>query len=65
VYEGSSGGPIVENNKVVGIIVNQGIDNEGKTAKNNMLEFAYAIKGKYIIELLHKQIEKDKRSSLK
>lgn len=53
VYPGNSGGPLVEKNKLVGIISGQAI------VENNRIPFASVVKAKYIKDLLMIQEQKD------
>lgn len=72
IYPGNSGGPIIENNKLVGIASEQaGIPelgdliiqskNIGKTEVNHRIPFGKIIKSKYVFELLQIQEESDKK----
>jgi V8-like Glu-specific endopeptidase len=71
IYPGNSGGPIIENNKLVGIVsaqstISEQIMSGGQVVplvSRQRIPFAKIIKSKYIYELLQRQIEKDKAFS--
>jgi len=73
IYPGNSGGPVIENNKLVGIVSAQSVINEPVTVNDKgvtvfvkqRIPFAKIIKAKYIFDLLNIQIEKDKQNNLK
>ena len=54
VYPGNSGGPVIENGKLVGIVSMQPIISD-----TGRIPFACVIKAKYIKDLLKIQIQKD------
>lgn len=71
IYPGNSGGPVIHNGKLIGIVSSQpGIPSETIINKNTGIEepylaitrvpFAKVIKSRYIYDLLQTQIEKDK-----
>lgn len=68
IYPGNSGGPIVENNKLVGIVTAQSFINEEISANEQLLSvigkqkmpFIKIVRAKHIFELLNIQIKKDK-----
>lgn len=62
IYPGNSGGPIIENNKLVGIVSAQAvipIESNDQMGLSTRIPFGKIIKAKYIKELLVRQIEKD------
>lgn len=53
VSEGNSGGPVIENGKLVGIVYSRGYD------ETKEFIFSKAVKAKYILNLLKEQIKKN------
>lgn len=73
IYPGNSGGPIIEDGKLVGIVsaqssiwteemVNRENGDRYPLMARTRIPFAQVIKSKYIFDLLQKQIEKDSKS---
>lgn len=66
IYPGNSGGPVIENNRLVGIVSAQptipieGMDVSQATTR---IPFAKVTKAKHIIPLLDEQIKKDKEAT--
>lgn len=57
VYHGNSGGPIIEDNKIVGIVSQTGVEmDEDELIR---LPFAKAIKMKYVNKIIFQQVKKD------
>jgi len=54
IYPGNSGGPVIKNNKLIGIISGQA------QYDGQRVPFAYVIKIKHLFPLLEEQIKKDK-----
>ena len=67
IYPGNSGGPVVEDNRLVGIISTQAIENDAVPGAMTPIPipFAKVIKAEYLIPLLDKQIEKDKDGDIR
>jgi len=60
IYPGNSGGPIIENNKLVGIVSQQAsIPIDGMSTANVRIPFGKIIKAKYLLELIKIQEQKD------
>ncbi len=59
VYRGNSGCPVIEDDKIVGIVTHDAVIEEKNTLNN--VPFAKATKAKYIIEMLEEQMKKDER----
>lgn len=55
IFKGNSGGPVIENGKLVGIMYTRGYTDEGE------FTFSKAVKAKYIVNLLEEQVEKNLR----
>ncbi|MEA2045222.1 MAG: serine protease [Euryarchaeota archaeon] len=65
IFPGNSGGPVIENGKLVGIVSKQPvIAAEGQAQIGIRVPFAKITKSKYISELLERQIEKDNASNM-
>ena len=63
IYPGNSGGPVIEDNKLVGIVSAQAvipIESKDKLELTTRIPFGKITKAKYIKELLITQIDKDK-----
>jgi hypothetical protein len=58
IYPGNSGGPVIENESLVGVVVQQAVLRE-PNGQPQRVPFCKAIKCKYLKELLAQQIEKD------
>ena len=66
IYPGNSGGPVIENNKLVGIVSAQPtipIEGKGVSQATTRIPFAKVTKAKHIIPLLDEQIKKDKEAT--
>ncbi len=66
IYPGNSGGPVIENNKLVGIVSAQPtipIEGRGVSQATTRIPFAKVTKAKHIIPLLDEQIKKDKEAT--
>jgi len=57
IYPGNSGGPVIENGKLVGIVSKQA------SVESSRIPFGKIINSKFIKELLNIQIQKDKKSN--
>jgi len=63
VYPGNSGGPVVKDGKLVGIVSKQAtLPIEGLPTLSTRIPFGRIMKSKYVLELLLIQVDKDARS---
>jgi hypothetical protein len=71
IAPGNSGGPVISNDKMVGIISAQGAvpighnNGENYPDANSRFPYAYAIKSAYLYPLIKEMIEKDNRNARK
>lgn len=60
IYPGNSGGPVIENEKLVGVVSSQAtIPLDGAEQRRTRIPFGKIIKAKYIRDLISKQEQKD------